>query len=235
MKLTLARPTALTSVAASLTLAGVTATLGYLLGKYEVLRFALPVHFQDGRPDRFVAKSYLVVLTPFWTQLLLAAIIGGICILLLSRAAAGTADQHAAADRRRMLHLAEAMALLGFVWISFQLITAYGLSELWLNYGGGMGRAYTFGLVTAVVMSIVIGARAVMAIGGPASRHVEDESLWRLKALYFNPADPALFVPARHGYGLTLNFGRPIAIAIMLAILLAGLGGPFLLARSLLH
>ena len=59
--------------------------------------------------------------------------------------------------------------------------------------------------------------------------------LWRFTALYFNPSDPALFVPARYGYGLTLNFGRPAAIAIMVAILLAGLGGPFLLARALLR
>ena len=231
----LARPTALTSVAAALTLASVTATAGYLLGKYEVFRFALPVHFQDGEPDRFVEKSYMVVLTPFWTQLLLTVIFCGVCMLLLSRAGSDTTDQDAVADHHRMLHGAEAIALLGLVWISFQLISAYSLAELWLNYGGGMGLVYNAGLVTAIVLSIVIGARTVMTVGGLASRHVEDVSLWRMKALYFNPSDPALFVPARYGHGLTLNFGRPIAIAIMLAILLAGLGGPFLLARSLLH
>jgi uncharacterized membrane protein len=72
-------------------------------------------------------------------------------------------------------------------------------------------------------------------IGRPPAREVDNEGLWRFTALYFNPSDPALFVPARSGYGLTLNFGRPMAIAIMVAILLTGLGGPFLLARALLR
>jgi uncharacterized membrane protein len=235
MKHTLARPTPLTSIAAALTLSSITATTGFLLGRYEGLRFGLPVSFRDGRPDALVPKSYVLVLTPVWTQVILAIVIGGMCVLLLSRAEGSEGHADAAADRGRMLHGAEAMALLGCVWISFQLVNAYSITELWLNWGGGMGRAYTVGLATAVVLSIVIGARAMLQIGRPPARHIGDAGMWRLKALYFNPDDPALFVPSRYGYGLTLNFGRPIAIAIMLAILLAGLGGPFLLARSLMR
>jgi hypothetical protein len=58
--------------------------------------------------------------------------------------------------------------------------------------------------------------------------------MWRLTHLYFNPQNPALFVPSRRGAGWTLNFGRPLAIVLIAAVLTAGIGGPFLLARTVL-
>jgi uncharacterized membrane protein len=233
----LSRPSVVTAVAGALTLASISATAGFLLGRYELLPRGLPVHFENGQPDRWVMKSYALVFAPFWTQLLLAVVIGGIAAMLLWRAHhANPADQAAREDRDRMLVAAEAIALLGFVWISFQVLMAVRLTELWLNLGrGGMGVIYDFAMITAVVTSVVIGARAAMQIGRPVTASAEDGDVWRLKALYFNPTDPALFVPTRYGYGLTLNFGRPFAIAIMVAILLVGLGGPLLLARALLR
>lgn len=234
----LARPTGVTAAAGALTLASITATAGFLFGKYEILPPGLPVHFRAGRPDRFMLKSVWVVLTPVWTQLFLALIIGGVAALLLWRARPQdvlSADEHAPEDRERMLHATEALALLGFVWITFQLVTAYSLTELWMKWVGGMGPVYSAGLAVAVVASIFIAARAMMKIGRPAARHAGDQRIWRFRALYFNPGDPALFVPSTRGYGLTLNFGRPMAIVVMLAILLAGLGGPYLLARALLR
>jgi uncharacterized membrane protein len=229
-------PTIITAVAGALTLASITATAAFLIGRYPVVPMALPVHFRDGRPDLFMTKSYGIVLVPLWTQLILAVVIGSITVLLLYRAhGVDVGAERAAQNRDRMLDGAEAIALLGLVWISFQLVTAYSLTELWRRFGGGMGASYNVGLVTAVVLSVVIGGRAALKIGRPVTPHAEDTSLWRLNALYFNPSDPALFVPARYGSGLTLNFGRPIAIAIMLAILLVGLGGPFLLAFRLMR
>ena len=240
----LPRPTITTAIAGALTLASITGTAGFLFGRYELIPRGIPVHWRNGRPDMFMAKTVGAVFMPVWTQLILVAVIGSVAVLLLYRAhgaaavasgPADTVDDYGANDRDRMLSAAEAISLLGLIWIAFQGVTAWGLTELWLNYGGGMGRVYNGGLVTAVVLSIVVGARAALKIGRPKARHADDHTMWRLKALYFNPADPALFVPARFGYGLTLNFGRPIAIAIMLGILIVGLGGPFLLARMVLR
>ena len=238
----------MTAVAGALTLASITATAAFLIGRYPALPPALPVHFRNGRPDVLTVKSYGVVLMPLWTQLILALVIGSIAVLLLYRAHSASSTglgtglstedhvtEETAQDRDRMLHGAEAIALLGLVWISFQSVTAYSLTELWRRFDGGMGLVYNVSLLNAVVLSVVIGGRAALKIGRLAPRHADDTSLWRLKALYFNPSDPALFVPARSGSGLTLNFGRPIAIGIMLAILLVGLGGPFFLAFRLLR
>lgn len=230
------RPTVVTALAGASTLAAVTGTAGYLLGCFPTLPIVIPVKFSNGHPSQFLQKSYGIVLTPVWTQLILMIVIGGIAALLLWRAHGAAADdEQARADANRMLQAAEAISLLGFVWISFQALAAVRLVQLWRTFYGGMGGAYDFALVTSIVLSIVIGGRAAVRIGRPPSRHRDDQRIWRMKALYFNPSDPALFVPARYGYGLTLNFGRPIAIAIMLAILLVGLGGPLLLALALLR
>jgi uncharacterized membrane protein len=235
MKLRMPGPTTVMALAGALTLASITGTGGFLIGRYELLPKGLPVHWRNGLPDMFMMKSVGAVFMPLWTQLILTVVIGAVAVLLLYRAQHVDAEEQAVEDRDRMLHGAEAISLLGLIWIAFQAVTAWGLTELWLNFGGGMGWAYNTGLVTAIVLSIAVAARAALKIGRPKARHVDDRRMWRLKALYFNPGDPALFVPARYGYGLTLNFGRPIAIAIMLGILTVGLGGPWLLARWLLR
>jgi uncharacterized membrane protein len=229
----LTRPAVVTAVAAALTLASITATAAFAIGRYPAIPLLLPVHFRGGRVDVVMLKSYGLVLLPVWTQLILALVIGSVAALLLYRARAGGAED--ATHRLRMLHSAEAMSLLGFVWIGFQFITEAALIDVWIRTRPGMGRFYYIALVTCVVLSVVVAARTALQIGRPAAPRGEDHGLWRFKALYFNPADPALFVPARYGYGLTLNFGRPLAIALMLGVLLAGLGGPFLLARFLLR
>jgi uncharacterized membrane protein len=227
-------PTTITLIAAALTVASIAATAAFIIGRYPAIPLALPVHFRAGRPDVFMVKTYWLAMMPFWTQLMLVVVIGSVAALLLYRAPAPE-DEESTKHRDRMLQSAEAISLLGFVWISFQLVTAQALIEVWRRYRPGMGRFYNVALITCVVLSIVIGARAALKIGRPVADTAGNQALWRFKALYFNPADPALFVPARYGYGLTLNFGRPLAIALMLAILLGGLGGPFLLARFLLR
>jgi hypothetical protein len=78
-----------------------------------------------------------------------------------------------------MLQSAEAISLLGFVWISFQLVTAQALIEVWRRYRPGMGRFYNVALITCVVLSIVIGARAALKIGRPVADTAGNQALWR--------------------------------------------------------
>jgi uncharacterized membrane protein len=58
---------------------------------------------------------------------------------------------------------------------------------------------------------------------------------WRFGQLYNNPADPALFVPTRDGRRWTLNFGRPVAAALLGLILLLGIVGPTVVLALLLR
>ena len=50
--------------------------------------------------------------------------------------------------------------------------------------------------------------------GQPAPKPYAPEH-WRFGQLYKNSDDPALFVPTRDGSRWTLNFGRPVAAALM--------------------
>ena len=65
--------------------------------------------------------------------------------------------------------------------------------------------------------------RALRAQPEPAA-FVSDPAAWRFMHLDYNPADPALFVATRQGSGWTLNFGRPLAIALIATLLTVGVG-----------
>jgi uncharacterized membrane protein len=58
---------------------------------------------------------------------------------------------------------------------------------------------------------------------------------WRLGRLYRNPDDPALFVPTRDGSRWTLNFGRPVAAALIALVLGIGVVGPTMILVLLLR
>ncbi len=51
----------------------------------------------------------------------------------------------------------------------------------------------------------------------------DDDRYWYGGIFYYNPDDPAMFVPRRFGLGWTVNFGNPRGRLFMMAILLVGL------------
>ncbi len=227
-----ARVTRITLVAITLTAAVMAGTGGYLAGRYARLTPMLPVHFRRGFPDRWVVKSWSLVLMPVAIQAALALIFGAIVALLLWRAApdvdaAGEDVNHAP----RMRVMAEAIALLSFVWIAFQGLAAVQLVGLWQVGMGGLGRVYGLGVVTAIACSVAIGVRAMRAVGRSTSSAADNSPHWRLKVLYVNRADPRLFVPARVGIGYTLNFGRRAAVVLLGLVLLVGVGVPVVIIR----
>src|SRR4030095_3383549 len=126
-----------------------------------------------------------------------------------------------------MLVTAEAISLLSALWVTFQGLGAIRLFIMWQKGCCGMGEIYTQALVVAIVLSIVIGIRASVYLRHPVpvTRPTSDAH-WRFQGLYFNPQDPALFVPLRRGIGWTINFGRPRAILFLTVFLAFGIAGP---------
>ncbi|PAV28128.1 hypothetical protein CIL05_18655 [Virgibacillus profundi] len=57
----------------------------------------------------------------------------------------------------------------------------------------------------------------------------DDDKYWKLGQFYFNKNDPALFLEKRFGVGWTINFARPLAWIIFVAIILLAVGIPILL------
>ena len=62
----------------------------------------------------------------------------------------------------------------------------------------------------------------------------DDDRYWYAGFFYYNPDDPALFVPKRFGFGWTVNFGHPqgklVLIAMLLLLLVFGVLLPVLLS-----
>jgi uncharacterized membrane protein len=199
------------------------------------------VHFDiDELPDRWLPVSYGLVLLPVWIQLALALVFAAIGSLLLYRTQPliprPIAENEATRqDRERMLVTAEAVSLLSAIWVTFQGIAAVRLIGLWERGWGGLGGVYGQSLVVAIVLSIVVGIRAgvYLRYPRPAQRLTEDVH-WRFSTVYFNPEDPALFVPLRNGIGWTMNFARPRAVVFLIFLMFFGFGAPLVILRLIL-
>lgn len=215
----------------------VVGTMAYLLVSYPSLPALLPVHFKRGGvPNGWQYKTLSRVLVPTYIQLSLASTFGAIAALLLSRSD-GTADTHSAADaepgnRARMAPdvraasaAAETVLLMALIWVAFQGYTAYALVRMWTMGVGHLGTLYTTFEWTGFLLTGVVAVRGHVRVGRPTPRPFV-ASHWRFGQLYKNANDPALFVPTRDGSRWTLNFGRPVAAALLGLVLTVGVVGP---------
>jgi uncharacterized membrane protein len=230
------RPTILTGAALGSTAAVITGSAGFLVGRYPAIPPIVTVHFDRvGRPDRWAVKSYALLLVPVWIQLVLLAACGAIAAILLWRRTTspdqGPQRLDDGDDAMRMLLMAEAVMMLLLVWVSFQAYLAWQIVGIWESGWPGVEFLYAAVLLVAITISIMIVIRAMAKVGRPLARSAADGRHWRLKVLYFNPDDPALFVADRRGVGYTLNFGRPAAIWLLAGVLVLALGAPFALMR----
>jgi uncharacterized membrane protein len=235
------RPTVLTLVGLAITIAAIAGTAGFILGRAPMLGQFVPVHFTyQGVPDRWLPISFTLVLLPVWIQLILAVVFGSIGTVLLYRThplppRGVIEDEAARQNRERMLVTAEAVSLLCAIWVMFQGIAALRILWLWQRGFGDLGNVYIQALIVAIVLSAIVGIRAGVNLHDPkpALRPFEDMH-WRFNALYFNPNDPALFVPVRSGVGWTVNFGRPRAVVFLVIFVVLGVGAPLFVLRLLL-
>ncbi len=233
------RPTSLTLLGLATTIAAISGTTGYILGRAPALPSVLPIHFDnEGAADRFVRASYAIALIPVWIQLTLALIFGAIAAVLLYRTQlrrSAVEDSSSRQERERMLMTAEAISLLTAIWVTFQGLLAVRLIIMWQSMCCGLGGIYYLALVISVVLSVIVGIRAgvYLQYPKPVLRQTEDIH-WKFRGIYFNPQDPALFVPLRSGMGWTINFGRPQAILFLGVFLFASIFAPLVIFRMLL-
>jgi len=230
---TMVRPSTLTRIALWLSLLMMTGSATFLIRHYTDLPEILPVHFNRyGFPDGWQYKTPARVLLPVFVQIALVLTFGAVSLLLLSRPH-GDLDRDAP-DVRAATAAAEAIALIALVWVAFQAYAAFALAGMWQRERAGLGVFYTILEITGIVASILVFVRARIRLGRPEPRPFNADH-WRFGQLYRNPDDPALFVPTRDGSRWTLNFGRPVAAALMGIILAAGIVGPVVILRLLLR
>lgn len=219
-------PTRLTRGAALTALLVVLGTALFLLLQYPLLPDLLPVHFnRAGQANGWQYRTLPRVLIPVGVQSMLAVIFGAVAALLLSRPH-GDADAEAP-DVRAAATAAEAVVLIAAIWITFQGYAAFALARLWVSPRAWLPY-YNVVEIACALATIVVAVRANRGLGRPAPRPF-NASHWRLGQLYKNAEDPALFVPTRDGRRWTLNFGRPVAGALLGVILTLGVLAPTVL------
>ena len=220
----IARPTYATRVAIGLMALTIVATATFLILSYPSLPWLLPVHFKaSGAPNGWQYRTPARVMLPVFVQLALLFTFGTIGALLLSRA---DGKQEAdAAGMKAAAAAAEAVILIALIWVAFQAYAAVALARMWTTEREGLGFLYTYLELTGLVLTAVVFIRAHARVGRPKPRPYV-AAHWRYGQLYKNPDDPALFVPTRDGSRWTLNFGRPVAAALLGLILVIGIIGP---------
>lgn len=179
-----------------------TATFTYLQAAYERLPLLVPISFEAGSPLQFAFKSPGLVYLPFGLQLALGVIFAAVVAALLYLHAPAAAPSEAARETARQT--AEGVALLASVWIAFQAVNAWRLTELWSRTYDTHIELYGLALITALVASLMIGLRVVLKVqegGAPAGRLREP----------------------------VLDAGRPMATAGLAAILAVGIATPLYL------
>ena len=232
------RPTSLTLLAAAVTIAAISGTTGYILGRAGSVPPLLPVHFDDqGIADRFVPASYAIILVPVWIQLSLAIVFGSIAGVLLYRThktRSAVENEVVRQERERMLMTAEAISLLAAIWVTFQGLLAIRLIMMWQLMCCGLGGVYYQSLVVCIVLSAIVAVRAAVYLQYPKPVIRETEDAHWFSGIYVNRKDPALFVPLRNGPGWTINFGRPQAIVFIGLVVLVSIWAPIAIFNVLL-
>jgi uncharacterized membrane protein len=220
-------PATRTTLLAAFALVLVTsATAVFLLLEYPSLPDLLPVHFNRyGAPNGWQYRTVARVLVPVAVQAVLGGVLGAVALLLLWRPERVQSLQPG--DLRAAAAAAEAVVLIALIWVTFQGYAAFSLARLWASPRGTLPY-YSVGELAGGMASLVVAIRAHRRLGRPDPRPF-DPAHWRFGQLYSNPADPALFVPTRDGRRWTLNFGRPVAGALLGLILTAGILAPTVL------
>ncbi len=204
----------------------VLATTLFLLIEYPALPDLLPVHFnRSGAPNGWQYRTLPRVLIPVAVQAMLALTFGAVAALLLSR----PHGEHEAdaPDVRAAATAAEAVVLLAAIWITFQGYAAFSLAQLWVSDRASLPY-YNLVELGCGLASVAVAVRAHLRLGLPEPRPFVPAH-WRWGQLYKNPEDPALFVPTRDGRRWTLNFGRPVAGALLGVVLALGVLAPTVL------
>jgi uncharacterized membrane protein len=180
----------------------------YLYLNWDLIPQRFPVHWNVlGAPDRWADRSWRSVLAP----LLLAAVHAGFMLLIafgiLRASPRGRVAANVAANaqfRRVMLQF-----LVAAVWGMSLTLAAVALAPRSRNSLEILPLLLLLGLFALAIPFLVRLVRIGRSFRGGGDG--TPDQCWKLGFLYFNPADPAIFVEKRLGIGYTCNFGNQAA------------------------
>jgi len=139
----------------------ITATFAFLQDAYDRLPLLVPIRFEDGNPIQFAYKTLALVYLPLGMQVALGVVFLAIVALLVHRSV--RPDDRALASAATV-HVAEAIALLGTIWITFQSVNAWRLAMLYRRTFDAHQEIFVGALITALTATVVVMARAVLKV-----------------------------------------------------------------------
>lgn len=225
----------------SVLLPAVTAVIGIV--RYPRMPHRLPTYFGlSGHPDHYATRSVGSVFGPVLTQALLTALLLVLAwAVLRGRAQLDAEDPRAGIRHRRFVSTSARM--LSAVAAGVNVVFLLAALAMWNVIGSGPVVSTVTTVLGLLAVGVPVGlavragqggsrlkvdaadggGRAGDAGTGAATDHRpkpvnrDDDRLYRWGLVYYNPDDPALFVPKRFGVGWTVNMARPLAWVLLAA------------------
>lgn len=215
--------------------------LALALVRYPLLPDQIPIHFGlDGQPDQWGDKMPMAFFSPILAIFLTLLIIG---IANATRTMRQRLDPTSPETSRQIeTHyqriwsraMLQIGATINLILLGSSLPTLLIVPDL----SGMVGLIILAPLALIIIiitLAIVQTARIVQQINGSVREQnsyvpVDDDPFWFGGMIYSNRNDPSIFVPKRFGVGTTVNFGHPMGILALTALI----GIPLLITIILL-
>jgi len=185
------------------------ALAAYLRAHWDEIPARFPVHWGwDGQPNRWVPRSPHGVYGPlaFGALAMAALMMTGLAVFYGARRSPW-----------RIVMLKIMLAVLYFVAFVFGMVSLLPVRHF-------PAAIWAVPILLFVVVILAYSAKLSSDPDLPADD--TPDSRWWLSSIYYNPADPALFVQKRIGIGYTVNLGNRLSwlcMGVMLALIPAAI------------
>lgn len=198
------------------------------LMKYDQLPSQIPTHFNlQGIADNFAEKSVGSVIANSGMTVVLVIILAlSNLSIAYSKNKIDASSPHSSAKRLYKFKKINSIMVYILAIVLSTLITFFNLNAL--NIISVNIADFSPLFITIFVLIIFAPLIILFKTGQGGSNlkdssneeidntvtNVDDDDLWKLGSIYYNPNDPSLFVEKRFGVGWTLNYGNKMAIII---------------------
>lgn len=207
-------------------LAIVLSTAAYLASIYNSIPDVMATHYDlQGNADGFSNKSFMTVFDLSFMQLFMIGLFM-FCNWLTDKSKQQTDPLQPEKSMANTIVFRKLSSLfllvLGFLIVAFfSLLKLGSVAEVSTSFTGISSISFIVVLVAVCTFFII---RMIAIKRTPFKEEItavpmDADHYWKLGMIYFNPADPALFVEKRQGIGYTVNMGRPVSWIFVIVLI----------------
>ncbi|MGC8771006.1 MAG: DUF1648 domain-containing protein [Brevinematia bacterium] len=204
-----------------------TIVMGFVF--YDRIPDRVIIHWDAAfQPDKWVNKSYFLILFPILMQLFMAFVFI-LTYFIIVRARQQIDPANPEESRRKNVIFKRA-------WANFTIFSGIFMLSMFLLMQVSFIVQFSPQILTGIILGItgiVVLASICIAVrigqGGSRIKLVkekdkniilrDDDKYWKLGIFYFNTDDPAVFVEKRFGIGWTSNWARPLSWVLLIGLL----------------